>query len=194
MEGDAFFSDSGALMLDFNPLPPHGGRRHFLFHLLQHLEHFNPLPPHGGRRIFPEVYIMESSYFNPLPPHGGRHNPLKQAIFFQTFQSTPSAWRETIGSLSHIYIVLSFQSTPSAWRETRVGILPVTARKISIHSLRMEGDITIVLCGYFKRYFNPLPPHGGRPENFTEKEICFLISIHSLRMEGDIPKLRYKTE
>ena len=34
-----------------------------------------------------------------------------------------------------------FQSTPSAWRETVVETAVVDALQISIHSLRMEGDV-----------------------------------------------------
>ena len=33
-----------------------------------------------------------------------------------------------------------FQSTPSAWRETDTRVALKKAGKISIHSLRMEGD------------------------------------------------------
>ena len=33
---------------------------------------------------------------------------------------------------------------------------------ISIHSLRMEGDIGRCTAGITFGYFNPLPPHGGR--------------------------------
>ena len=101
---------------------------------------FNPLPPHGGRRLrgmvaqpFLSISIhslrMEGDpafrihnfgkyYFNPLPPHGGRLNSTHfsgrqkkisihslrmegDAVYFadpvaiEEFQSTPSAWRET---------------------------------------------------------------------------------------------------
>ena len=42
-------------------------------------------------------------------------------------------------------LIMVFQSTPSAWRET---LLPILS-----HLLKM--------------YFNPLPPHGGRPVNGT---------------------------
>ena len=56
-------------------------------------------------------------HFNPLPPHGGRHSQSEYTDRFYTFQSTPSAWRET-----QEYLVQS----PTG--------------KISIHSLRMEGD------------------------------------------------------
>ena len=34
---------------------------------------------------------------------------------------------------------------------------------ISIHSLRMEGDCQVLRTYQHGIYFNPLPPHGGRP-------------------------------
>ena len=109
-----------------------------------------------------------------------------------SFQSTPSAWRETLWNILHhtnyhisihslrmegdayddaaIRGIMAFQSTPSAWRETisNAEIQDVFIR-ISIHSLRMEGD-------YHRLY--PLS--------------CCDISIHSLRMEGDYFKTAAK--
>ena len=41
---DAFYGKK----TNFNPLPPHGGRRQ-QFRRSQSMFHFNPLPPHGGR-------------------------------------------------------------------------------------------------------------------------------------------------
>ena len=81
-----------------------------------------------------------AKYFNPLPPHGGRPVPTSQPLMYSLFQSTPSAWRETDT------IVVEDNYTT-----------------ISIHSLRMEGDI------WTTRYYG----YGD------------FISIHSLRMEGD---------
>ena len=101
-----------------------------------------------------------------------------------TFQSTPSAWRETL-SLGNYNTCKAFQSTPSAWRETLVFLYILIHRKISIHSLRMEGDtqprahtVTAAVISIhslrmegdaplrsifpFSKHFNPLPPHGGR--------------------------------
>ena len=83
-------------------------------------------------------------------------------------------------------LIIAFQSTPSAWRETRQ---------------KSETQ-------FWKNYFNPLPPHGGRPFHHllpyyyystfqstpsawreTTRCLCFsavnFISIHSLRLEGD---------
>ena len=33
---------------------------------------FNPLPPHGGRRTRIRQHTIRNKHFNPLPPHGGR--------------------------------------------------------------------------------------------------------------------------
>ena len=79
----------------------------------------------------------------------------------------------------------TFQSTPSVWRETYNASEYDLMWGISIHSLRMEGDGAITTPGYVGDisihslrmeetsqvlgvdlsgdYFNPLPPHGGRP-------------------------------
>ena len=100
------------------------------------------------------------------------------------FQSTPSAWRETV-QLLHLDMSVIFQSTPSAWRETHAIVRVDAPNYISIHSLRMEGDCRSPIAALRILHFNPLPPHGGRPVCmmlFTAKK---RISIHSLRMEGD---------
>ena len=123
-------------------------------------------------------------YFNPLPPHGGRLLILWRASVGKSFQSTPSAWRETfrnstIPTLHHISIhslrmegdrrfsagrcaSVIFQSTPSAWRETWVKKFNDSGEFISIHSLRMEGDVEWEQVNSVQNHFNPLPPHGGR--------------------------------
>ena len=80
-------------------------------------KYFNPLPPHGGRQQCNKHISLVVWHFNPLPPHGGR----------LPFVVNPDG-------------TVTFQSTPSAWRETdQVGI-QLFRDGISIHSLRMEGD------------------------------------------------------
>ena len=116
MEGDRFVVPHMRQTDHFNPLPPHGGRRIVLFWIVV-LWHFNPLPPHGGR-LHNITSCAAPHHFNPLPPHGGRPcAPYHYLAAFQSFQSTPSAWRETVPD-AHLHIL----------------------RFISIHSLRMEGD------------------------------------------------------
>ena len=128
-------------------------------------------------------------------------------LCIHTFQSTPSAWRETYGSKLTAPRREAFQSTPSAWRETLIDSTALPADVISIHSLRMEGDPPPLISSVSDTHFNPLPPHGGRrPElrckrphrNFNPlpphggrlvkrlvSDLMQEISIHSLRMEGD---------
>ena len=60
---------------------------------------------------------------------------------------------------------------------------------ISIHSLRMEGDfVTLFYFHLCTSHFNPLPPHGGRRYQDIMYDRNRNISIHSLRMEGDSTK------
>ena len=100
--------------------------------------------------------------FNPLPPHGGR--PFHSCSFLSAFQ---------------------FQSTPSAWRETRFFTVFTTLFKISIHSLRMEGDNIPVIDQIIPTQFQSTPS-AWRETFFYGAVIAFrAISIHSLRMEGD---------
>ena len=174
---------------------------------LAHRNYFNPLPPHGGRPYCTYQPAWLSRHFNPLPPHGGRRGEVMYSIKRGTFQSTPSAWRETYRYLaiscsfgnfnplpphggrpvtpSWVRLSIPFQSTPSAWRETVETIKSDIEITISIHSLRMEGDAVYGTTGNHCLYFNPLPPHGGRLSRSPSKLYPKNISIHSLRMEGD---------
>ena len=134
----------------------------FLAALHRPAANFNPLPPHGGRLSF-QIRNFGMCYFNPLPPHGGRLSAATTRISSPAFQSTPSAWRETGLWHKHFGLPEQFQSTPSAWRETQLEVKVEQDRPISIHSLRMEGDLPFLSFLSNFLYFNPLPPHGGRP-------------------------------
>ena len=105
--------------------------------------------------------------FNPLPPHGGRLTDYYDTYSDkEDFNPLPPHG----GRLKEIY-------------DTRVAL------KISIHSLRMEGDQGSSRYTAPSPHFNPLPPHGGRPSGILTMTIPHCISIHSLRMEGDIQRL-----
>ena len=68
--------------------------------------------------------------------------------------------------MSGLYNILDdqFQSTPSVWRETASTMTGRVQTMISIHSLRVEGDVDL-------------------DRSYLVSE----ISIHSLRVEGDNP-------
>ena len=126
------------------------------------LSHFNPLPPYGGR-LLPHQPDRPNCHFNPLPPYGGRLVSRAIVTYCRIFQSTPSVWRETFLPRFSAFVAV-----------------------ISIHSLRMEGDVRYDHRQSAVRDFNPLPPYGGRHMGELIKQVAPNISIHSLRMEGDL--------
>ena len=123
-------------------------------------------------------------HFNPLPPHGGRQIHHHDQNRNNKFQSTPSAWRETL-TVSARCNRKKFQSTPSAWRETWLlvflYILIHHFNPLPPHGGRQRSQLNNAAG----RNFNPLPPHGGRPKKGGTVIGWIDISIHSLRMEGD---------
>ena len=82
--------------------------------------------------------------FNPLPPCGGRLKYPETTLATTEFQSTPSVWRETRSPCDRM-ACKGFQSTPSVWRETRLPADAKAGTVISIHSLRVEGDLYTAL-------------------------------------------------
>ena len=208
MEGDHYFHTGTVERCDFNPLPPHGGRRRGY----QNLSKAGYISIHSLRMegdcpeeradlqaacISIHSLRMEGDVSGVLQT--GRGNG---------FQSTPSAWRETVHctgkSENHAISIhslrmegddrqqasivydVAFQSTPSAWRETweMQRRMPVTVQFQSTPSAWRETTFWI---GRFRRTgnFNPLPPHGGRLYTVCTAYSHSFISIHSLRMEGD---------
>ena len=161
MEGDALPVQSLPPTIPyFNPLPPHGGRQithvdhtvavHISIHSLRmEGDRLNALDCVGDRISIHSLRMEGDAAgqagtagrgdFNPLPPHGGRLYHLHPLYANSLFQSTPSAWRETIIA-----------------RNRRGAVV------ISIHSLRMEGDVREWTRRHSHDHFNPLPPHGGR--------------------------------
>ena len=85
--------------------------------------------------------MLRNLHFNPLPPHGGRHIWLMPCLIINVY----------------------FNPLPPHGGRQFLVQLPVYPQYISIHSLRMEGDLLT------QKYFR----------NVSR------ISIHSLRMEGD---------
>ena len=59
----------------------------------------------------------------------------------KTFQSTPSVWRVTTYNPNHVAPPEIYQSTPSVWRVTITTSLFGVMIRISIHTLRVEGDL-----------------------------------------------------
>ena len=152
-----------------------------------------------------------SRYFNPLPPHGGRRGGQTKTVRREGI-SIHSLRME--GDILPAVVAVpedsSFQSTPSAWRETRGVRKLMSINLISIHSLRMEGDflcsVTVRLLSSFQSTpsawretfpwastfcssmsFQSTPSAWRETQGERHSGQCGHISIHSLRMEGDFP-------
>ena len=172
-------------------------------------ENFNPLPPCGGR-LSGLFRIIGARKFQSTPSvrreTGATDRPM---TMFHVFQSTPSVRRETylllyrntfhvdfnplppcggrlLPALISQYLSCRFQSTPSVRRETVGHSLHHGDDRISIHSLRAEGDVDNDFS-YLTRHIISI--HSLRAEgdvqNGLDKSLMFYISIHSLRAEGD---------
>ena len=139
MEGDASSTHFSGRQKNFNPLPPHGGRPGRCWKSC-HTFYFNPLPPHGGRPYW-TAFFRRISHFNPLPPHGGRLLHISTRVMVSSFQSTPSAWRETLNSWAGELHRKHFNPLPPHGGRQFVRPFFPGGDYISIHSLRMEGDI-----------------------------------------------------
>ena len=148
----------------FNPLPPHGGRpaqdlsrlpttqfqstpsawretRHALQGRVKLCISIHSLRMEGDSLSISSVSAV--STFQSTPSAWRETIVSHRSDLEIIFQSTPSAWRETY-SQSSCFGVERFQSTPSAWRETNKLHQMGVQTAISIHSLRMEGDMITI--------------------------------------------------
>ena len=148
-----------------------------------------------------------SAYFNPLPPHGGRPNQSYLKTSKSKFQSTPSAWRETVRNDLDGVEWKYFNPLPPHGGRPKKGGTVIGWIDISIHSLRMEGDFDSCRVYQVGMIFQSTPsawretnqcdlhlvyfPFQSTPSAWRETDDAILIdvddfiSIHSLRMEGD---------
>ena len=101
------------------------------------------------------------------------------------FQSTPSAWRETLipleDILHHCISIHSLRMEGDGYP-----VVPVhVGRHISIHSLRMEGDSSSEMFATMDCVFQSTPSAWRETTVLGVTDVMHHISIHSLRMEGD---------
>ena len=66
---------------NFYPRPPGGGRRMWLLGSPM-TYHFYPRPPGGGRQEWPPPSVYRAAHFYPRPPGGGRLHDIVQVRFF----------------------------------------------------------------------------------------------------------------
>ena len=169
----------------FYPRPPGGGRlRNQRSHQCKRRD-FYPRPPGGGRpmkstkrggRRMISIHalrvegdgstalpISKKLYFYPRPPGGGRRAPFFALCSICRFLSTPSGWRATTPK-SRCSSSLRKISIHALRVEGDLGTAmeKVNIKAISIHALRVEGDSRSSPITRSTRDFYPRPPGGGR--------------------------------
>ena len=78
-----------------------------------------------------------------------------------------------------------FLSTPSGWRATSKAVKPPNNHRISIHALRVEGDVKRVARLYRLNGFLSTPSGWRATVSVIIIQATCRISIHALRVEGD---------
>ena len=171
---------------------------------------FYPRPPGGGRLINTlPIRFTSAVSIHALRVEGDIAQNWRPRLY-RVFLSTPSGWRATRFGTEGSYGV-EFLSTPSGWRATyRVpGLREPCA--VSIHALRVEGDllreyIDTAQAGVSihalrvegDRFCSSAPrpdpmflstPSGWRATPLSGlDDLVILVSIHALRVEGDIER------
>ena len=138
----------------------------------------------GDSSTFPAA--VNPLNFNPPPPSGGRPVNCDRIRQQTKFQSTPSEWRETFVSCWVCSVVAIFQSTPSEWRETRYFRRHWSRLSISIHPLRVEGDVRSITHEEVDMIFQSTPSEWRETYHTGVLTGNTGISIHPLRVEGDL--------
>ena len=137
------------VFLNFYPRPPGGGRLLVNDFVMQAMN-FYPRPPGGGRPL--RLSLLCGLFLFLSTPSGWRATALvARTAILTTFLSTPSGWRATCFAL-YFSRASPFLSTPSGWRATRQAQGGLRKPYISIHALRVEGDLkttSLLLSGEF---------------------------------------------
>ena len=150
----------GSVPKNFYPRPPRGGRQTPIA-IAAAIANFYPRPPRGGRRSSSRKLLLHlvisihalreegdgelsqvcglDHDFYPRPPRGGRLKSRQSLIDYQDFYPRPPR---------------GGRRPCHRWR--------FRGSPISIHALREEGDVVILLFIFPKVDFYPRPPRGGR--------------------------------
>ena len=149
MEGDYCFSWAVERGRSFQSTPSVWRETSCIVFPEEYSWNFNPLPPYGGRRHYISCR-RRCCYFNPLPPYGGRPSEIL------------AEWLEETISIHSLRMEGDLN-----------GSEVIRSNDISIHSLRMEGDPDAGKRRNHGSYFNPLPPYGGRQQEIRFNTVSF---------------------
>ena len=94
-----------------------------------------------------------------------------------------------LAKLAHGCFVINFYPRPPGGGRPSLIFGRTKTQAISIHALRVEGDMSVGPFRACRDYFYPRPPGGGRREDYAGNFGQAMISIHALRVEGDLCQL-----
>ena len=193
--GRQFRLESAGCCRNFNPLPPCGGRLSCMdTPSFAKLISIHSLRVEGDVSVV--VSVAMSDRFQSTPSVWRETNEYSHlSLPCSVFQSTPSVWRETQAATTLLMAIVFqstpsvwretgqrrsgqagsiFQSTPSVWRETSCVDSLKSANDISIHSLRVEGDLFDAPMDLTVRRFQSTPSVWREtPSNSPSASITF---------------------
>ena len=101
------------------------------------------------------------------------------------FLSTPSGWRATSTQQFLLFLLRNFYPRPPGGGRHKVGRSELYSVPISIHALRVEGDLEICHSLAIVHKFLSTPSGWRATASACGSAIGSIISIHALRVEGD---------
>ena len=119
----------------------------------------------------PKVKCYDLLSTRALQVEGDTPLGLIQRICF-IFLSTPSGWRVTHKPLGVKHVTVISIHALRVEGDLSHSMFPITAETISIHALRVEGDSLLFFPGAQRHYFYPRPPGGGRPKGVKHNWFC----------------------
>ena len=196
------------LQVHFYPRPPGGGRRYYRFRF-RLCRHFYPRPPGGGRPRNLQVNLQNLQFLSTpsgwratgrtchvfvaqsgisihaLRVEGDAFLEVSDSLVFDFYPRPPGGGRLTM--FTRLLNKPPFLSTPSGWRATSFLGSQGHRVRISIHALRVEGDVQIVVGVAVDLNFYPRPPGGGRPRMSSglSNSTLFLSTPSGWRATGD---------
>ena len=141
--------------------------------------------PSGWRAtVYKGLYAYRRLNFYPRPPGGGRLETCRSTFKISNFYPRPPGGGRRMRTAGRPRQRL-FLSTPSGRRATEAHEKSAAGEEISIHALRVEGDLSGDKNQCLVKSFLSTPS-GWRA---TSRDIATVrnggISIHALRVEGD---------
>ena len=123
--------------------------------------YFYPRPPGGGRRKKRSSFLFALDFY-PRPPGGGRQR------IYKSFTATTNFYPRPPGGGRHRSTAVVRACRCISIHALRVEGDVITASAfafvaISIHALRVEGDLETCRSTFKISNFYPRPPGGGRP-------------------------------